>query len=1294
MNAADFQDVEARVLMLAPAADWTLIQPILARPGIACVGCADHSALGEQLQAGAGVVLIAEETVTGTSGSYEVLTTWLNQQPPWSDLPVLVLAHAGADSPAVAQALAGLGNVTIVERPTRVAALVSTVQSALRARRRQYQLRDELVQRDRAAEQLNLAMAAAKAGSWEINLTTGEFSASDRAVQLHGLPPGTALTHELALACVHPDYRASIQAALNLTLTTGKPFWHEHRVLPADGSLRWILSRAERHGSAAQGRVVGLSQDVTERKQAEQARDELERDRRALADASSEVAYRMSADWATLLPMDGQQLVGSNAQPLADWSWLDQNVPPDEHSRVRQAIRQAIADKSMFELEHRVYRADKSIGWVFSRAVPVFDNDKEVTGWFGVVSDITARKQAEQQSQESAIILRTICESSPDFIFVKDSNHRLQFANPATLQVIGLPEKDVIGRTDVEWAVLERGADKASAIAEAEALMANDRRIMATGSPETIEEVFTSPAGQHIHQSVKTPMRDANGAVIGIIGVSRDITDVKRAAGVLQQSEARYRAAISAVSDIVWTNDAQGMMTGEQLAWAKFTGQDFQTYQGYGWSQAIHPDDAQPTLNAWQEAVSGTKTFVFEHRVRRHDGQWRLCTVRAVPVLDDAGNVIEWVGVHTDITKRKQADRVLAERTALLNGVLESTGDAVFVKDRDGRCMMANAACAGVLGLTPDQIVGKTVEELCPPALAASIRHHDLAVMSSGLPEQREETFMVAGKPRLFLTLISPLREDGRIVGVVGVSRDITDRVKAEAALRSSEQQRRLALDAAELGTWHVDVATNHIKTDKRFQAIFGIDEEHSDYSHLLAIIHPDDLQKVNQAVAVATRPESPEPYAIEYRIIHPDGSVRWVFAKGGTSLEEKDGEIVLTFNGTLQDITSRKLIEEERERLVAQLRDADRHKDEFLATLAHELRNPLAPLRNGLQLIRQAQSEVHVEQARAMMDRQLTQLVRLVDDLMDVSRVTNGKLALRKARIDLKSVIHAALETSRPAIDKGGHGLTVAIPDEPLFVDGDAARLAQVVSNLLNNSAKYTHQQGHIWLTAQLDDSAAVLSVKDNGIGIPQTMLSRVFDMFAQVDRTLEKTTGGLGIGLSLVKGLVQMHGGTIEAMSDGEGWGSEFVVRLPVAVSSADLSHDKTQPPTVQKNEAVPSARRRILVVDDNLDAADSLGLLLELYGHEVRVANDGEAGVATAEKFAPDMVLMDIGMPKLNGYEAASRIRQQLWGKSMVLVALTGWGQAEDRRKSAEAGFDHHLVKPVEMDELEQLMLARWQ
>jgi CheY-like chemotaxis protein len=317
------------------------------------------------------------------------------------------------------------------------------------------------------------------------------------------------------------------------------------------------------------------------------------------------------------------------------------------------------------------------------------------------------------------------------------------------------------------------------------------------------------------------------------------------------------------------------------------------------------------------------------------------------------------------------------------------------------------------------------------------------------------------------------------------------------------------------------------------------------------------------------------------------------------------------------------------------------------------------------------------VEQARSMMERQLTQLIRLVDDLLDLSRVTTGKLELRRERVELRAVVAAALETSLPVIEQAGHDLAIAVPDDPIVVDGDPVRLAQVVSNLLTNSAKYTNRGGHIRLSVGQDGEAAVVAVADDGIGIPTQMLDTVFGMFVQVDRSLEKTTGGLGIGLSLAKGLVEMHGGTIEARSEGEGRGSEFEVRLPAATSAGNAPCATDG----ESNGVVPSGLHRILIVDDNVDFAQSLGQLLEMLGNEVRMAYDGEAGVEAAMTFRPGVVLCDIGMPKVNGHDAARRIRAEAWGKHTVLVALSGWGQEEDLQKSLEAGFDHHMVKPVE-------------
>lgn len=376
-------------------------------------------------------------------------------------------------------------------------------------------------------------------------------------------------------------------------------------------------------------------------------------------------------------------------------------------------------------------------------------------------------------------------------------------------------------------------------------------------------------------------------------------------------------------------------------------------------------------------------------------------------------------------------------------------------------------------------------------------------------------------------------------------------------------------------------------------------------------------------------------------------------------------------FTGIVRDITDRKKAEQA-------LIEADRRKDEFLATLAHELRNPLAPIRNALALMRHAASDSGLmEQVRSLMERQLGHMVRLVDDLLDASRITAGKLQVRKERIELAAVIRSAVEAARPLIEASAHELTVTVPPDPIYLDADPIRLAQVFANLLTNAAKYMEKAGHIWVTAEPHDREVVVTVRDTGIGIDAEHLPRIFEMFSQVASTLERSQGGLGIGLSLVKGIVELHGGRVGVHSGGTGLGSEFAVRLPVieaSVQATRVPSDDGQPRCLSKC--------RILVVDDNRDTADSLSMMLRLMGHDLRTAYDGLEAVQAAATFRPHVVLLDIGLPKMNGYEAARSIRGQPWGTTMALIAVTGWGQEQDKRRALEAGFDHHLTKPVDV------------
>jgi CheY-like chemotaxis protein/nitrogen-specific signal transduction histidine kinase len=378
------------------------------------------------------------------------------------------------------------------------------------------------------------------------------------------------------------------------------------------------------------------------------------------------------------------------------------------------------------------------------------------------------------------------------------------------------------------------------------------------------------------------------------------------------------------------------------------------------------------------------------------------------------------------------------------------------------------------------------------------------------------------------------------------------------------------------------------------------------------------------------------------------------------------------------RDITDQK-------RLEGELRDADRRKDEFLATLAHELRGPLAPLSNMLEIMKRAGgNEKLTLQARDTMARQLSQMTRLIDDLLDVGRISRGKLLLRRNVVELSSVMYRAVEACRPAAERAQQELTVTLPPQPIYLDADPVRLAQVFGNLLNNACKYTEPQGHIILRAERQARDLVVSIKDNGIGITAEMLPQVFKMFTQVDHSLERSQGGLGIGLTLVQRFVELHGGTVHALSEGPGRGSEFIVRLPIVV----------EPPKAQTLPEPAASKptttgRRMLVVDDNRDSAITLALLLKMTGNEVQTAHDGLEAVAAAAAFGPEVVLLDIGLPKMNGYDACRKIREQAQGRGIAMIALTGWGQDEDRRKSREAGFDGHLVKPVVHAELMKLL-----
>ncbi len=622
---------------------------------------------------------------------------------------------------------------------------------------------------------------------------------------------------------------------------------------------------------------------------------------------------------------------------------------------------------------------------------------------------------------------------------------------------------------------------------------------------------------------------------------------------------------------------------------------------------------------------------------------------------------------------------------------MENSSEFIGISDLEGVPLFLNRAGRQLVGLAEDfNVTQTTIPDFFVPEERGFIGSVVLpAIQGSGrwAGELTFQHFQTGERIPVWYDVFQiDDPETGQPINFATVTRDLREQKRAAAALKESENRIHVALEAAELGTWNVvDPQTMELKTDRRFRQIFGgRPTDEVVYEEALGVIHPEDQERVASAVARAMDPADPQPYDIEYRVIWPDESLHWVAAKGRASFESVDGATRLTsFDGTVRDVTEERRLREELRDIAARLSEAGRRKDEFLATLAHELRNPLAPIRTALDAMKLADDPASRERIRQMMIRQTEQVVHLVDDLLDASRITSGKLRLRRSRIEVASVVWGAVEAMQPSLEKAGHRLEVRLPDSPVVLDADPTRLAQILSNLLSNAIKYTRDAGDIAIEVDVRGAMVAIAVRDNGLGIAPDMQTRIFDMFGQVDQASDEARGGLGIGLTLVKSLVELHGGSITVQSKGKGMGSEFTVLLPIA-PAAEVSDSDVDAPVEQKAKDL-----RVLVVDDNLEGAEMMTMLVELLGNEVREAHDGQEAIEVAETFLPDVVLMDIGMPRMNGNEAARHIRRQSWGKTMKLVALTGWGQEQDRAQTKEAGFDAHLVKPADIDAIKKVL-----
>jgi len=1042
--------------------------------------------------------------------------------------------------------------------------------------------------------------------------------------------------------------------------------WHRRK----DGERFWALGivtplRDDR------GRLTGFSKvlrDMTGWKRADEATRDRQRQLELVTDHAPVLLARVDADFRfRFVNRPYAERFGLHPRDVVGRS-LPEVLGGDAFARIGPHAREALAGRRV------EYEADVPYAGLGTRTMrvayePERDAGGRVVGYVAAVLDITDRKRAEDELADSRRRLQALFDNTLDAILLADDRGRYTDANPAACALLGYDREELLGR----------GVFDLTPPPDAEAGRAAWAAFLRDGR-QAGEYVL----GRRDGTTAVVEYRAVANILPGLhLSVLRDVTERRRTEEELRQSRERLveaqRIAGLGSWEIDWRTKAVHWSDEMYRLFGVTPGEFRPSVEGF--LAAVPAGDRPAVERAVADALAGTAPYRVDHRIVRADGAVRVVSEQAEFAFGPDGEPTRLAGTMLDITERRAATEALRESEGRLRTLSDNLPlGAVYqvLGDAGGRrrFLYISAGVERLLGVTPAEAVADAgsvyalVHEEDRPRVAAAeeVALRDLTPFDCEFRSRPRSGGLVWVHAR---SAPRPL-PTGQVVWE-GIIMDVTAR-------KTAERERAAFAFLVENATDFIgicDLAYRPFFVNRAGLRMVGLDDlDQARETPVQEFFFPEDRAFLTDEFIPRVLRDGHGEVEVRFRHFRTGEAVWVVYAV--VTLRDENGRA--TGLATVsRDVTERKRAEQA-------LRDADRRKDEFLATLAHELRNPLAPLRNGLQVMKLATGDAGaVERARGMMERQLSQMVRLIDDLLDVSRITRGKLALRRERVDLAAVVQSAVEASRPLVEASAHRLTVALPPEPVWLDADPARLAQVLSNLLTNAAKYTDRGGDIRLTAGRYGGEAVVRVTDTGVGIAAEHLPRLFEMFSQVAPALDRSQGGLGIGLSLVKGLVEMHGGTVEARSEGPGKGSEFVLRLPAADGPPD---GRTQQ-HVTGVEAAARPRRRILVADDNRDAADSLAVMLRLAGHEVHVAHDGRAAVEAAGWFRPDVALLDIGMPQLNGYEAARLIRGRPHGRAVVLVAVTGWGQDEDKRRAAEAGFNHHLTKPADPAALETLL-----
>ncbi len=1020
----------------------------------------------------------------------------------------------------------------------------------------------------------------------------------------------------------------------------------------------------------------------------EQIAATLDRHRLATELAASEERHRLAIDGAGLGTWDVDltsgvatwnqihrkiQGIANDAGAPSIQRWRER-IHVDDLDRVLSHIEQARRTHGHVAVEHRIRRADTSeIRWHSLYGRFTYNEAGEAVRLSGVSQDITDRKLAEEDVKFHHDLLMAVFEYMPVAInIIGGDDLRLIFAN-RSYRAIAFNKGDPVGKTlDELWP--ETGQD----------FTAICRRVLETGEayhavdePSYIQRSPDGPTEKAWFTWSLNRIRLPGEGSWGLLNVAWETSQRVKAEEALRESEERFRNMADQAPVMIWITNAEGYCTYLSQSWYEFTGQTPDTGLGFGWLSAVHPEDARNAEEIFRVATKNGTAFSIDYRLRRQDGQYRWAIDSAHPRFADSGEFMGFIGSVIDITERKQVEDTLRVSGESFRQLVEHSPFGIYAVDADFRLAMVSAGAQKVFqNVRP--LLGRDFDEVLhiiwPEPFATDAINHFKHVLATGesyhAPSTVEYRADIGQSEAYDWKLERVTLPDGR-AGVVCHFYDLSERQRYEETLRVAQNRLETALEASQVVLFHQDLDLRYTWVHNPALGMSASDLIGKRDSEVLE--HAEDAAQLDEIKYAAILTGTAQRGEVQVR------------SSGESRFYDLNVQPDRAANGTIRGVNCAAIDVTERKRMEGALRENDRRKDEFLATLSHELRNPLATLQSGLEVLRlNPDDHKGIGETSEMMRRQLAHLVALVDDLLEVSRITRGKLKLRHELVDISNAIEAAVETCRPMIEEAGHHLRVTLTEQSIYVVGDPHRLSQSFANLLNNATKYTPRGGSIAITVSTDGDHVVVAVTDSGIGIAEDQLGRVFEMFTQVENE-SSNYAGLGIGLSLVKSLVELHHGSIWAESAGRGLGSTFKIRLPVANEQAVEQTELCDP---SNDATLPCPWSRILIVDDNVIAGNLLSLVIKMLGHEVATASNGLEAIEYGQKFQPQIILMDIGMPVMDGYEAARKIRTEQWGKDILLVALTGWGQDDDRKKSRDAGFDDHLVKPVDANVIQQV------